>query len=102
MVKKYLYFVFEIFYSDFILFTKITNIEPAIQVLPEPRVISGKTANLGQMPYQVAIKDSRYTFCGGSIFNANTVLTAAHCFYTRGRLFNEKKLFDEFTFVAGK
>lgn len=46
------------------------------------RIVGGQIASPGQFPHQVALflntKDGRY-FCGGTILNANTCLTAAHC-----------------------
>ncbi|XP_076647196.1 chymotrypsin-2-like [Halictus rubicundus] len=47
----------------------------------EPRIINGTVAKPGQIPYQVslqALPTSRH-FCGGSILNADYVITAAHC-----------------------
>ncbi|KAL5292135.1 hypothetical protein ACFFRR_011134 [Megaselia abdita] len=52
--------------------------------LPESRIIGGYLANLGQFPYQVALQISTpqgSLFCGGSIIDAEWILTAAHCSY---------------------
>ena len=38
----------------------------------------------GEFPWQVRFRrkgESYDTFCGGSIIDSETVLTAAHCFY---------------------
>ena len=43
------------------------------------RIIGGKPATLGLFPYQVSWKHDRETFCGGSIYNSSTIITAAHC-----------------------
>ena len=53
------------------------------------RIINGKNATQGQFPYQVSWQKCKhiiadfsskcFNFCGGSIFNENTIITAAHC-----------------------
>lgn len=47
------------------------------------RITGGQTASYGQFPHQVALfvdfSDGKRYFCGGSILNSLTVLTAAHC-----------------------
>ncbi|XP_055374771.1 brachyurin-like [Condylostylus longicornis] len=45
----------------------------------EPRIISGKHATKGQLPWQVLIKKVGLVWCGGSIIADEWVLTAAHC-----------------------
>ncbi|XP_013190841.2 kallikrein 1-related peptidase b3-like [Amyelois transitella] len=52
--------------------------------------IGGTRAALGDVPFQVAFKQSRNkrssqyrTFCGGSIITPTKILTAAHCFESR-------------------
>ncbi|KAF1917785.1 trypsin-like cysteine/serine peptidase domain-containing protein [Ampelomyces quisqualis] len=46
---------------------------------PENPIVGGATASQGDFPYIVSIQRSGSHFCGGSLLNANTVLTAAHC-----------------------
>ncbi|XP_043468490.1 chymotrypsin-2-like [Leptopilina heterotoma] len=50
--------------------------------LSESRIINGRKALPGELPYQVSLqtntKPSSF-FCGGSILNENYVITAAHC-----------------------
>ncbi|XP_011706676.1 PREDICTED: trypsin-1-like [Wasmannia auropunctata] len=45
------------------------------------RIVNGKDAKEGEIPYQVSIqrKNSNFHFCGGSILNDKYVITAAHC-----------------------
>ncbi|XP_076377027.1 chymotrypsinogen 2-like [Megalopta genalis] len=61
----------------------IALILPAIFALAnselEPRIINGTVAKPGQIPYQVSLQTSSNHFCGGSILNADYVITAAHC-----------------------
>ncbi|EDW75496.1 uncharacterized protein Dwil_GK23888 [Drosophila willistoni] len=47
---------------------------------PEGRIINGQEAEPGAAPFIVSLQtESGSHFCGGSIINANTVLTAGHC-----------------------
>lgn len=51
-------------------------------LLPQSRIVGGDLASNGQFPYQVALSmtaGSVSWFCGGSIINANWIVTAAHC-----------------------
>jgi trypsin len=46
---------------------------------PDEPIVGGTTAAAGDFPFIVSIQKSGSHFCGGSLLNANTVLTAAHC-----------------------
>lgn len=46
---------------------------------PEDPIVGGTTASAGDFPFIVSIQQGGSHFCGGSLLNANTVLTAAHC-----------------------
>ncbi|XP_034248949.1 trypsin-like [Thrips palmi] len=53
---------------------------------PAPRIIGGFDAEPGQFPYQVSVRSKLRTanwghFCGGSILNDTTIITAAHCMH---------------------
>ncbi|XP_008820024.1 coagulation factor IX [Nannospalax galili] len=43
------------------------------------RVVGGKNAKPGQIPWQVLLNGKVEAFCGGSIINEKWVVTAAHC-----------------------
>ncbi|XP_076249342.1 chymotrypsin-2 [Calliopsis andreniformis] len=49
----------------------------------DPRIVNGEDAKVGEIPYQVSLqnRDSSFHFCGGSVLNANYVITAAHCVF---------------------
>ncbi|KAK4873165.1 hypothetical protein RN001_015194 [Aquatica leii] len=47
--------------------------------LLEHKIVGGTLASEAQFPYQVSIRYFGGHFCGGSIIDADTVLTAAHC-----------------------
>ncbi|XP_025986025.2 chymotrypsin-2 isoform X1 [Solenopsis invicta] len=53
-------------------------------ILPflNPRIVNGREAEEGEIPYQVSLQDKNNFgrhFCGGSILDENYVITAAHC-----------------------
>lgn len=43
------------------------------------RIIGGENMTIEQVPYQIGLFFNRRFTCGGSILNANYILTAAHC-----------------------
>uniref|UniRef100_A0A1I8NSG0 trypsin n=1 Tax=Stomoxys calcitrans TaxID=35570 RepID=A0A1I8NSG0_STOCA len=43
------------------------------------RIVGGKPIRIRQVPWQIALYDSGYFICGGSIISRHWVLTAAHC-----------------------
>lgn len=55
---------------------------PTTQPRKAPRIVGGTTIPIAQAPWQVYLRggtSSGYFWCGGSILNATTILTAAHC-----------------------
>ncbi|CBX98988.1 hypothetical protein IAQ61_001266 [Plenodomus lingam] len=42
-------------------------------------IVGGTAAAAGEFPYIVSLQRSGSHFCGGSLLNGNTVVTAAHC-----------------------
>ena len=56
-----------------------------------PRIIGGSAVPNGNYPFMVALLDKRkpggafqQQFCGGTLIDKDSVLTAAHCLYRRG------------------
>ena len=45
----------------------------------DDRIVNGEDAKLGQFPHQVLWTYTGNVFCGGSIYNKSTIITAAHC-----------------------
>ena len=43
------------------------------------KIVGGEDAVLGQFPQQVLWAYNGNVFCGGSIYNESTIITAAHC-----------------------
>jgi secreted trypsin-like serine protease len=46
---------------------------------PQEDIVGGEPAPAGAFPFIVSLQKSGSHFCGGSLLNANTVVTAAHC-----------------------
>ena len=42
-------------------------------------IVGGQDATLGQFPWQVLWTNKGNVYCGGSIYNESTIITAAHC-----------------------
>ncbi|KAK4873171.1 hypothetical protein RN001_015200 [Aquatica leii] len=49
------------------------------RTLFEDKVLGGTLASPGQFPHQVSQRVNQVHYCGGSILDKNTILTAAHC-----------------------
>jgi hypothetical protein len=48
--------------------------------VPEEGIVGGTAARAGEFPFIVSLRRANgQHFCGGSLLNANTVITAAHC-----------------------
>ncbi|KAM9391637.1 transmembrane protease serine 9-like [Pholidichthys leucotaenia] len=47
---------------------------------PRQRIVGGQDADLRDWPWQVSLQNFGRHFCGGSIVNDDSIVTAAHCF----------------------
>lgn len=58
----------------------------------QSRIVGGELAKPGEFPYQVFIENvfnsSEILKCGGTLYKANYVITAAHCLYFKVTLDN--------------
>lgn len=52
---------------------------PVVAETKDNRIINGYTAEIGQFPYQVSLRNQNRHFCGASIIHPNWVVTAYHC-----------------------
>lgn len=43
------------------------------------QIVGGEAASAGDFPFIVSLQVGGSHFCGGSLLNANTVVTAGHC-----------------------
>lgn len=43
------------------------------------QIVGGEDAEAGEFPFIVAVENNGSRWCGGSLINADTVVTAAHC-----------------------
>ncbi len=46
---------------------------------PASAVVDGEPTAIAQAPWQVSLQDGSGHFCGGSVIDASTIVTAAHC-----------------------
>jgi hypothetical protein len=70
----------------------------AAQAQSQPLIVNGKLTKITSVPWQVLVYNEKLDqICGGSILNATTVLTAAHCVTTGSTV----RAASEFTVVAG-
>ncbi|MEZ5220874.1 MAG: trypsin-like serine protease [Ilumatobacteraceae bacterium] len=46
---------------------------------PAAAIVDGEPTSIADAPWQVSLQDANGHFCGGSVIDATTVLTAAHC-----------------------
>uniref|UniRef100_A0A8D2J496 Chymotrypsin like n=1 Tax=Varanus komodoensis TaxID=61221 RepID=A0A8D2J496_VARKO len=57
---------------------RVPSIKPNVR--DAERIVNGENATPGLWPWQVSLQtSSNHHFCGGSLINANWVITAAHC-----------------------
>ena len=56
-------------------------------------IVFGNRSDQGEFPWQVSLrnKDDKKTYCGGTLINSWTVLTAAHCVADADRMFLKEK-----------
>ncbi|KAL2295748.1 hypothetical protein Nmel_017269 [Mimus melanotis] len=60
------------------------------------RIIGGKETSVNKWPWQVSVQYGTIHICGGTIIDAQWVLTAAHCFFM-----NSVKILDDWKVYGG-
>uniref|UniRef100_A0A8B9PT91 Transmembrane serine protease 13 n=1 Tax=Apteryx owenii TaxID=8824 RepID=A0A8B9PT91_APTOW len=60
------------------------------------RIIGGKETSASKWPWQVSVQYGPIHICGGTIIDAQWVLTAAHCFFM-----NSMKILDDWRVYSG-
>ncbi|NWV19303.1 TMPSD protease, partial [Origma solitaria] len=60
------------------------------------RIIGGKETSVNKWPWQVSVQYGPIHICGGTIIDAQWVLTAAHCFFM-----NSVKILDDWRVYGG-
>ncbi|PKU35013.1 transmembrane protease serine 13 [Limosa lapponica baueri] len=60
------------------------------------RIIGGKETSVNKWPWQVSVQYGPIHICGGTIIDAQWVLTAAHCFFM-----NSMKILDDWKVYGG-
>ena len=54
------------------------------------KIVGGEVVEPHSIPFQVLVKFGNYVGCGGSIYDAETIITAAHC--CQGQTINNIKV----------
>ncbi|XP_043063861.1 hypodermin-A-like [Drosophila ficusphila] len=70
------------FIKSFLLLSAINFLSAGRVPQPEERIIGGMDIEIEDAPWQVAVLLRGSHYCGGSIYNKNIIITAAHCRYT--------------------
>jgi len=71
--------VINIFWIIWLLNSQVNGLSRAPQQDMKGRIVGGSLAATNSAPYIVSLQQNSVHYCGGSILNANWVLTAAHC-----------------------
>ncbi|XP_044739537.1 trypsin alpha-3-like [Chrysoperla carnea] len=71
-------------YNFWYLFCTIRASENSTETNLKGRIVSGDEASPGQFPYQIVLFLNGAQHCGGTIIDANHVVTAAHCLFHHG------------------
>jgi hypothetical protein len=57
----------------------LTSSDKPLYIIPRKKIIRGKEASAGEVPYQIVILNTFGDLvCGGTIFNKQTIVTASH------------------------
>ncbi|XP_043662673.1 trypsin alpha [Drosophila teissieri] len=71
------------FIEAFLLLLALNSLSAGRVSRPEGRIINGETIGIEQAPWQVSLLLKGRHQCGGSIYSADIIITAAHCFFDK-------------------
>ncbi|EDW51740.1 trypsin alpha [Drosophila sechellia] len=68
------------FIQSFLLLLALNSLSAGRVIRPEERIIGGQPIGIEVAPWQVSIQRYGGHLCGGSIYSAEIIISAAHCF----------------------
>ncbi|XP_052855555.1 trypsin beta-like [Drosophila gunungcola] len=81
------------FIQSFLLLLAINFLSARRVPRPEERIVGGQNIEIEQAPWQVSLQVNGEHYCGGSIYNKDIIITAAHCRFDKERRRLEAKDF---------
>ncbi|KRJ97130.1 trypsin beta [Drosophila yakuba] len=78
------------FIESFLLLLALNFLSAGGVIRPEERIVGGGPIEIEQAPWQVSFQIRGHHICGGSIYNADTIITAAHCFFYNGTRIDDR------------
>ncbi|XP_039488781.1 trypsin alpha-like [Drosophila santomea] len=78
------------FIESFLLLLALNFLSAGRVIRPEERIIGGNPTEIEDVPWMVSIQIYGQHLCGGSIYNADTIITAAHCFFFNGAMLDPR------------
>lgn len=71
--KLLIFIIFNLFLINY------CECELSSEVLRVSKIVGGHLIVIELAPYQISLRRNNQHFCGGSIINPTTIVTAAHC-----------------------
>lgn len=71
--KTFIYFIFNLFLINYC----ESNLNTGS--IRESKIVGGHLIVIELAPYQISLRRNNQHFCGGSIINPTTIVSAAHC-----------------------
>lgn len=81
---KVSYKLVKMFIQSFLLLLALNSLSAGPVIRPEERIIGGQPIGIEEAPWQVSIQRDGKHLCGGSIYSADIIITAAHCVQGQG------------------
>lgn len=80
----------EMFIESFLLLLALNFLSAGRLNRPEERIIGGYPVEIETFPWSVSFQINGQHSCGGSIYSNDTIITAAHCFFDKGRRLDDR------------